>query len=308
MNPPSALTPESQPESDKKTCPNCGFATSGNYCAQCGQQTHLHKDTFWGLISHFAAHYFHYDSKFWQTLKALVFAPGKLTVAYQEKKRQRYIPPISLYIFVSIIFFLLLPVFQQHVVHINSEGAAKSHIEKLEGKDSLANGSIEQSLVKAAAAKGDSLKAADRYVGRVGDGLLSDLRAHPEAFKEKILHAMPKLFFFMIPLLAALLKLFLIRQKQFYFVDHAVFALHIHSFVFILCLIGLMNPFPGLQGLISNFILLICFIYYIIAINRVYKSGWMGSVLVGLGTAALYFIALMGLIVLGLWLLFALGH
>ena len=112
----------------------------------------------------------------------------------------------------------------------------------------------------------------------------------------------------MIPLLAALLRLFLIRQKQFYFVDHAVFALHIHSFVFILCLIGLINPFPHLQSPISNFTLLICFVYYVIAIHRVYKSGWVGSLLIGLGTAALYFIALLLLIVLGLWLLFALGH
>lgn len=45
-------------------CPNCGYSASGNYCANCGQQTQLHKDTFWGLIGHFAGHYFHYDSKF----------------------------------------------------------------------------------------------------------------------------------------------------------------------------------------------------------------------------------------------------
>src|ERR1044072_8511954 len=89
-------------------CPNCGFKASHNYCAQCGQETHLHKDTFWGLVMHFIGHYFHYDSKFWKTVKALLTKPGKLTVAYWNKQRMRYIPPVSLYIFLSAVFFLIL--------------------------------------------------------------------------------------------------------------------------------------------------------------------------------------------------------
>ena len=85
--------PATPPETTDFRCPNCGYPATGNYCASCGQQNHLHKDTFWGLISHFTAHYFHYDSKFWKTIKALIFSPGTLTLAYQQKKRQRYIPP-----------------------------------------------------------------------------------------------------------------------------------------------------------------------------------------------------------------------
>ena len=88
---------------EEKRCPNCGHIADLNYCPQCGQATHLHKDTFWGMVVHFVGHYFHYDSKFWQTLKDLVKHPGKLTVAYWEKKRARYLPPISLYIFVRCV-------------------------------------------------------------------------------------------------------------------------------------------------------------------------------------------------------------
>jgi len=96
-----------EPEKQEYICPNCGSVASGNYCPQCGQETHLHKDTFLGMIAHFVEHYFHYDSKFWKTLKTLLFYPGKLTLEYRAKRRQRYISPISLYIFVTVIFFLI---------------------------------------------------------------------------------------------------------------------------------------------------------------------------------------------------------
>ncbi|UAY57193.1 DUF3667 domain-containing protein [Arachidicoccus terrestris] len=286
-------------------CPNCGFDASGHYCANCGQQTHLHKDTFWGLISHFVAHYFHYDSKFWRTLSALVTAPGKLTVAYQQKKRQSYIPPISLYIFVSIVFFLLLPMFQQSLFSVKYGDAKQQKVEEAK-PDSIKDVSIQKLLQEDAKKNGREINAAEKYTSEVGDDLLSELRENPKEFKERLMHSFPKIFFFMIPVLAGLLKLFLIRQKKYYFVDHAVFALHMHSFVFIICIIPLINPFDSLQTNLSNIALIACILYYIIAIHRVYKSGWIKSTIIGLSTAALYFIALLLVTLLDLWLLFSL--
>ena len=289
---------------NSQVCPNCGFTASGNYCSNCGQQTRLHKDTFWGLIRHFTAHYFHYDSKFWRTLKALVVSPGKLTVAYQHKKRQSYIAPISLYIFISIVFFLLLPIFQQEFIRVNDTPETTV----TQTRRALQKPSIEKTAEAEAAKQGRELNKGRRLIARTGDGLLTDLSKNPLEFKERLFHAIPKVFFFMIPLLAALLKLFLIRQKQFYFVDHAVFALHIHSFVFILCLVGLINPFGHIQYIVSDILLIVCLFYYILAIHRVYKSGWIKSVLVGLGSAALYFFSLLLVVLIVLWILVETGH
>lgn len=288
------------------TCPNCGFAAGGNYCANCGQQVHLHKDTFWGLISHFVAHYFHYDSKFWRTLSALITAPGKLTVAYQQKKRQNYIPPISLYIFVSIVFFLLLPIFQESFINIRDSSPAQQEAAVQKKLDSTKAVSIQKIVQDQAKKEGRDISTTEKYTSKLGDGVLSDLRENPKEFKDRLLHSFPKIFFFMIPLLAALLKLFLIRRKQFYFVDHAVFALHMHSFIFIVCIIPLINPFPSIQHNISNITLAVCFVYFIIALQKVYKSGWIKSTIIGLCTAALYFIALLLVALLDLWILFSL--
>jgi hypothetical protein len=106
--------------SEPKNCPNCGYPAVDNYCAQCGQENHLHKDTFGALIMHFAGHYLHYDSKFWQTLNTLWFKPGLLTTAYWEEKRMRYIPPMSLYIFVSFIYFFTSNCFILHNIPADS--------------------------------------------------------------------------------------------------------------------------------------------------------------------------------------------
>lgn len=39
------------------TCRNCGATTSGNYCANCGQETRLHAPSFGEFMHEFIGHY-----------------------------------------------------------------------------------------------------------------------------------------------------------------------------------------------------------------------------------------------------------
>ncbi|MBB6270863.1 hypothetical protein HDF26_001290 [Pedobacter cryoconitis] len=93
----------------EKNCLNCGYTVEKNYCTQCGQPNLELKEPFWGFISHSIGHYFHFDSKFFHTLIPLLTKPGQLTLDYLAGKRARYIHPVSLYIFVSIVYFLIVP-------------------------------------------------------------------------------------------------------------------------------------------------------------------------------------------------------
>jgi hypothetical protein len=56
---------------------------------------------------HFIGDYFHYDNKFWQTIKTLVLKPGQITLEYIQGKRVKYLNPIQLYIFVTTVFFII---------------------------------------------------------------------------------------------------------------------------------------------------------------------------------------------------------
>jgi len=88
-------------------CLNCGSHVETHYCSNCGQPNLELKESFWGFISHSIAHYFHFDNKFFQTLTPLLTKPGQVTLDYLAGKRARYINPVSMYIFVSIVYFLV---------------------------------------------------------------------------------------------------------------------------------------------------------------------------------------------------------
>lgn len=92
-----------------KECPNCNFEyeTSFNFCPNCGQETQL-DTTIKSLLSHFLSDYFTFDSKIIRSVAPLITKPAFLTKEYLAGKRSQYIQPLRLFIFLSIIFFLLL--------------------------------------------------------------------------------------------------------------------------------------------------------------------------------------------------------
>jgi hypothetical protein len=89
-------------------CANCGTPLQGKFCYACGQENLELKESFGHMMNHAISDYFHFDHQFFHTLKPLLFKPGKLTVEYMAGKRVQYLHPVKMYIFISLIFFLLL--------------------------------------------------------------------------------------------------------------------------------------------------------------------------------------------------------
>jgi hypothetical protein len=52
-------------------------------------------------------------------------------------------------------------------------------------------------------------------------------------------HQFPKLLFVSLPLFALILRLLYIRRKQFYYVDHGIFSIHLYIFMFVLMLVSI---------------------------------------------------------------------
>jgi hypothetical protein len=92
---------------DNKTCLNCGASVEERYCSSCGQENTEPKESFSHLLRHFFEDVTHYDSKFFITIKDLLFKPGFLTKEYLAGKRANYLHPIRLYVFISFLYFLL---------------------------------------------------------------------------------------------------------------------------------------------------------------------------------------------------------
>lgn len=89
-------------------CLNCGAELQGKYCHSCGQENLQIKESFGHMITHAVSDYFHFDHQFFHTLKPLFFSPGKLTNEYMAGRRVQYLHPVKMYIFISLVYFVLL--------------------------------------------------------------------------------------------------------------------------------------------------------------------------------------------------------
>lgn len=81
---------------------------NGSFCYVCGQRKQRRVASVSSLVSEYVLGILDWDSRIWRTLRPLFFQPGHLTRSYMEGKRERYSPPIRLYLISSIIFFLLI--------------------------------------------------------------------------------------------------------------------------------------------------------------------------------------------------------
>jgi hypothetical protein len=96
-----------QPERKAKDCLNCGVTVHGRFCHVCGQENIATHQNFAGLIKHFIYDIFHFDGKFFDTLKFLIVKPGFVAKQYVKGKRVSYLDPIRMYLFTSAVFFVL---------------------------------------------------------------------------------------------------------------------------------------------------------------------------------------------------------
>ncbi len=70
-----------------------------------------------------------------------------------------------------------------------------------------------------------------------------------KAFRESLLHSLLQMLFISLPLLALLLKWLYFRRKEFYYVNHAIFSIHLYIFIFIALLFILsFDKLAGLMG------------------------------------------------------------
>lgn len=94
---------------DGETCLNCGAALTGDFCQECGQSAGSIRRPFWTLIGESLETFFSLDGRIAHTLPDLLLKPGRMTRAYLDGQRARFIPPFRLYVFASLLFFVLMP-------------------------------------------------------------------------------------------------------------------------------------------------------------------------------------------------------
>lgn len=222
------------------TCLNCNHVVEKRFCPNCGQENKHTKESFHFLFTHFFEDLTHYEGSFWKTIKYLLFYPAKLTKEFLSGKRQTYVQPVRLYIFISFVtFFLLsvLPVFKSNA-EPSEVSTNEKHLQKKEVEISSKTTIGAYESVRAYDSVQNTLPEAEREIGFeqwVGRKVAA-INEHntrnefKEKFIESVFHNLPKVIFLFMPLFAFTIWLFH-NKKRWYYYEHGVFTLHYFSMI-----------------------------------------------------------------------------
>ncbi len=235
-------------------CKNCGTEMRSRYayCPDCGQATEDKVVSFASIIRDFLEDYFSFDSKVFRSLRPLLFQPGFLTKEYVQGRRARYIPPLRMYLTISLITFLLLATNKPNLTtyRVGSQEITAEELEEI--KKDMNNPERGATITEAQEA------------------------AITEAFWDNFFNSyLPKLFFLLVPFYALILYA-LYRRSRHYYVEHLIFSLHFHSFVFVALLFYLLvssylsAQYVLLNQLLVSLLLLGVLVYLFLALKRVH--------------------------------------
>jgi hypothetical protein len=283
----AAFTLAAKKLAGSEQCLNCGTDLKGPFCYYCGQPDRNFMRFFPALLRDLMEDVLDLDSRFMRTIKPLLFKPGRLTKDYMEGRRFRYVPPMRLYIFSSILFFLLAAFLSSDAVSIKSAGnddgfvhiTTDSTEEQQEVEEALQNlpdniraqvnvaGVADESRPEEDDSNGFNLddiqfnsEPWDRETNPVDikwlPGWLNDrindeieespqkaeqINENPNLIIDKVFDILPATMFVLLPLVALIFKFWYLFAKR-YYVEHLIFSLHNHSYVFVsLFLILLVN-------------------------------------------------------------------
>ena len=88
-------------------CKSCGNGFTGLYCNLCGEKVVLPADrSFRKLLSNILVAITFADSKVFRTLWLVISRPGFVSREFTEGRTVRYLPPLSLFFVLNLVYFL----------------------------------------------------------------------------------------------------------------------------------------------------------------------------------------------------------
>lgn len=234
------------------------------------------------------------ESRLAATVPPLLLHPGAVTTDYLAGRRARYSSPLRVYLVASLAYFLAAALHpQKFEVQLKTPADVDAASSKADRERHL-----------------DEREAALRARGRMGafvaDRLHRARSLPPEEAGRRLggelAQQMPRVAFFLVPVLAALLRLAFRRSGLFY-AEHLVFALHANAVGFGLLLPGALLDSDGLRaaGAVA------ATAHAMAALRRVHGLRWGATLARGIPVAIAYGLALsLGVAAVSLWAFFTL--
>ena len=296
------------------TCLNCDAPITGDFCSNCGQAVIHSKLTVWQLLGQFFSSTFNYDGRLIRSIKTLFFHPAALSQAYISGKRRQFVNPVQFYLFSSAIYFLVAGATRtEPLIELESQQATEKTSAPIDGEIELSFENFEDYMANQETLKDEErsneveLLFIEKFYRLKSE--YSTPKAVLSAVGKEIYARIPQLLIITLPILALLSKLLFFRQRQYWYIDHLVFILHITTSLFIVLILTNLLSFTSSKTEISAFnvaglVLNLAWMgYYLTSLKRFFHKSWVKGIF--------YFMALtslQGLILLVAFLtLFALS-
>lgn len=227
------------------------------YCPGCGERAlEQHELTLRGLATQIFNALTSVDGRLLRTCARLMRHPGDLTVAYLDGRRKPYIGPVPLYLMANVLFLAVESLFGAHVFstsldyHLNFQPWSP----------------LAQTLVV-------------RHLESAG----TTLAAYTPVFDQAMsLHA--RSLIIVMALVFAVVPWLVFHRRRKPFVAHAVFSLHLYSFLLLLLCVADVIPaldarfgeggawWQVLDNAMAAALLLACAVYMHVASRKVYGA------------------------------------
>jgi uncharacterized membrane protein len=262
-------------------CKNCDAVLLGRFCANCSQAADVHVPTTLELAHDLLEGLTHSDSRLWRTLKTLWFKPGRLTEEFVAGRRVAYLPPFRLYLVLSIIFFLMLS-----FVHLSS---AVIQFDEATKPAKPPSASVSKPAAKTITSCDDAnfmtLSNHPTWNPRIKHVCEALVRDNGESWLHVAVGTMSKAMFIFLPLVA-FLNMLLYWWPRYRYAEHLLFFVHLHAFYFsvAIVMVSLINAgdawpkIDGVTGILETVLGWTLPVYTLMAMRRVFRRGWPGTV------------------------------
>lgn len=251
---------------DAGRCLNCGADLHGAFCGACGQRSVPADPTVSELAGDAWQELSGYDGRVAETFRGLL-RPGRLTIDYIEGRRARYLSPVRLYLTVSVIYFVL--------------SAAAPDISSRSDNTVTGPGGLQIGLTQPGV--GSRMLSEEDRAAVLKDiegapwfirPMLRSIAEDQDGFRARLFTIMPRVFFGMLPVFAAIVALFYRGRR---FPTALVFAAHLHAFAFLIFSFSEAAKFskvPVLAAAIGLVAIVVFVAYALRSFRAVYGGSW----------------------------------
>lgn len=208
-------------------CLNCGAPLIDTFCSSCGQRNRRRLPTVLELVGELVGEVLEYDSRFWKTLWPLLRRPGFLTREFIEGRRVKFLPPVRMFLVLSIVFFGLsgLTEIDTDSTEVRTDGESVALVQDTDPPEAPAPDAWDVH------AEGipllDDPEVKDRLVRQ-----LAKAQEDPVVLLQAMARELPTMMLMFLPVLALVLQM-LYPLAGHRYVEHLIFSIHFHSFFFL---------------------------------------------------------------------------